>query len=77
MMTRIVKITAGVGSLLVATVAHAHPGHGEPGDDFGLAHYVTEPFHVGIGICLLIATACIARVIRARIQRRGRQESAA
>ncbi len=33
--------------VLVPTVALAHPDH-VSGGSFGLAHYLTEPFHVGL-----------------------------
>lgn len=33
--------------VLVPTVALAHPDH-VSGGSFGLAHYLTQPFHVGL-----------------------------
>lgn len=75
-MTRYSLMTAGIGMFAIATVAHAHPGHGEPGDDFSLLHYATEPLHLGVGLCLLIGAVTLISLLRASYSRRQRQEPA-
>ena len=53
-MTRISMI---IGALFVPGVAVAHPEHVSSGD-FGLLHYLTDPFHVGvmaIGVSIMYA----------------------
>ena len=39
------KLAITIGSVLIPGAASAHPGHAS-GGDFGLAHFVTDPFHV-------------------------------
>jgi len=73
-MTRYALFAASIGSLAIATVAHAHPGHGEPGDDFGLMHYVTEPLHLGVGLCLLLGAVTLIGLLRASYSRRRQQK---
>ncbi|HRX82759.1 MAG TPA: hypothetical protein P5307_27020 [Pirellulaceae bacterium] len=77
MTTRFPLIAVGIGTLLCAAVAQAHPGHGEPGDDFGLTHYLTEPLHIGVGLGLLVAAVCVSRLIWKSISGRLEQNSAA
>ncbi|MDA1052618.1 MAG: hypothetical protein O3C40_19355 [Planctomycetota bacterium] len=77
MITRFSLFTAGIGTFAYATVVHAHPGHGEPGDDFSLMHYATEPLHLGVGFCLLLGAVVLVRLIRASYSHRKRQETAA
>ncbi|MEX0818981.1 MAG: hypothetical protein WD070_05300 [Pirellulaceae bacterium] len=74
-MTRYSLFTAGLVSVASSAVAHAHPGHGEPGDDYSLLHYATEPLHVGTGLCLLVGALLLWNLIRASSRRRRRQES--
>jgi hypothetical protein len=74
MITRYSVLVASLGTLAGAT-AHAHPGHGEPGDDFSLLHYLTEPMHLGVGICLLIGSVAIAKLIMKSRSRSERHES--
>jgi len=69
-MTRYSPFAAGIGTFALATVAHAHPGHGEPGDDFSLIHYVTEPLHLGVGFCLLVGAVAMLGLLRASYLRR-------
>ena len=66
---------ASIGTLAAATVAQAHPGHGEPGDDYSFWHYATEPLHLGVGLCTLIGAVVLARLIRNMYLRGKRQES--
>jgi hypothetical protein len=76
MITRYSVFAASIGTFAGATVAHAHPGHGEPGDDYSLLHYVTEPLHLGVGFCLLIGAVALGRLILSSYVRRKRQVSA-
>jgi hypothetical protein len=73
-MTRYALFAASIGSLAIATVAHAHPGHGEPGDDFSLMHYATEPLHLGVGLCLLLGAVALIGLLRASYSRRRQQK---
>jgi len=73
-MTRLALFAAGIGSLAIATVARAHPGHGEPGDDFSLMHYATEPLHLGVGLCLLLGAVALIGLLRASYSRRRAQK---
>ena len=73
-MTRYSLITASTASLAIAAVAHAHPGHGEPGDDFSLTHYATEPVHLGVGICLFCAAVAMITLLRAVYSRHQRRQ---
>ena len=77
MITRDSAFAASIGTLACATLAQAHPGHGEPGDDYSLLHYVTEPLHLGIGICLLIGTMALVGLARNAYRRRKKRASAA
>jgi hypothetical protein len=69
-MRRYSLFAVGIGSFAIATVAHAHPGHGEPGDDFGLMHYATEPLHLGVGLCLLLGAVALIGLMGASYLRR-------
>ncbi len=73
-MKRYSLFTASIGSFAFATVAHAHPGHGKPGDDFGLMHYATEPLHLGVGLCVLLGAVALIGLLRAAYSRRGQQK---
>ena len=50
------RITTTIGAVLVPGLAAAHPDH-TTGGDFGLAHFLTDPFHVALtcGTILLLA----------------------
>ncbi len=50
-------------SLLAATTAFAHPGHGET---TGLVHYFVEPLHVMGVVVLVLALIAGARVLYRR-----------
>ena len=76
MITRFSVFAASFATLTGATVAHAHPGHGEPGDDFSLLHYATEPMHLGVGFCVLIGAFAIVRLIKSCCSRQKWRESA-
>jgi len=55
-----------VVSLLVASAAGAHPGHGQAGDPFAVAHYLGEPVHALGGIALVCVALASAYVLRRR-----------
>ena len=75
-MTRYSPLAASIASFAFASLAHAHPGHGEPGDDFSLTHYLTEPLHLGVGICLFLSAVAVIGLLRTAYLRRRRQEPA-
>lgn len=55
-------------SILTATAASAHPDHmGTPA--VGVSHYVTDPFHIGLGILGFAAAVSLMSVFRARQKR--------
>ena len=41
------KIATAAGWILLPSLAAAHPEHGA-GGDFGIGHFLTDPFHVGL-----------------------------
>ncbi len=51
------KLVITIGSVLVPGAAGAHPEHASSGD-FGLVHFLTDPFHVALtaGAILLLLT---------------------
>jgi len=60
-------------TLIVATllpsVAVAHPNHAGAGD-FGVLHFVTDPFHVGLsGAAILLVFAARRAMLRQRASR--------
>ena len=62
-MTRI-AITC-CGSLLLPAVAAAHPDHAS-GGDFGLLHFVSDPFHVGLAAAAALTALALGRALRRR-----------
>lgn len=55
-------------AILSATAASAHPDHtGAPA--VGIAHYVTDPFHVALLLLGFVAAASLLSVLRARSRR--------
>jgi hydrogenase/urease accessory protein HupE len=66
----VLKFTLIVLSTLLATVtAQAHPGHGQPGEAFGLVHHLTEPIHV-------FAPAVVVLLVGALLRLRSRRMAA-
>jgi hypothetical protein len=61
-MTRIVTI---IGVSLLPAVAIAHPDHASTGD-FGLLHFVTDPFHLGLTDAALLTYVVARRALRLR-----------
>jgi hypothetical protein len=62
-------------SLLVASAAGAHPGHGQPGDPFGAVHYLGEPVHALGGLALVCVALASAYVLRRRARSLVRNRS--
>ncbi len=52
-----------LAALLTTSTAFAHEGHGTPGEGQTVAHYATEPLHVGGLIVIAIACAFIGRIV--------------
>ena len=51
------KFAITIGALLIPGTAAAHPEHAS-GGDFGLVHFMTDPFHVALtaaGVLLFLA----------------------
>ncbi|MEO8498806.1 MAG: hypothetical protein ABI614_27410 [Planctomycetota bacterium] len=74
-MTRYAPFIASIGSIALSTIAHAHPGHGDPGNDSSLLHYATEPVHLGVGFCLLVGAVLLTRLLWATFTRHRQQNS--
>ena len=63
------KLATAVAAVLVPGAAIAHPGHASSGD-FGIAHYLTDPIHVGIlGAAALLIVAIRRSILQRRLQR--------
>lgn len=57
------KTVITVGAMLMPGIAAAHPEHFS-GGDFGIVHYLTDPFHVGltcVGVLFFIAASRLVR----------------
>ena len=61
-MTRIVTM---IGVSLLPAVALAHPDHAS-GGDFGLLHFVSDPFHLGLTGAALLTFLVVRRALRSR-----------
>jgi hypothetical protein len=59
-----------IAILLLVSTAAAHPGHGEAGEGFSLAHYLTEPIHALGALGVLVIVAASAYAVR-HVQRCG------
>ena len=57
------KLVLLIASVLIATAASAHPGHGQ---STGLAHYFIEPIHVLGGVAFGVAVVMGVRTLRRR-----------
>lgn len=68
-MKRIVTTATWFGALLIPLAAAAHPDHAS-GGDYGLMHFVTSPFHMG-----LTGAALLLFVVMRRSMQRGRAAS--
>ena len=56
-----------LASILTTSAVFAHEGHGTPGEGHTVAHYTTEPLHVGGWIVAAIACGLIGRVLWKRL----------
>jgi hydrogenase/urease accessory protein HupE len=56
--------------LSLPAAVYAHPGHGSPGNPWGLLHYLAEPLHLGSGI--IVAVAVLLAALRWSHRNRGR-----
>lgn len=66
-MTRILTI---LGVFLLPGIAAAHPDHASAGD-FGLLHFATDPFHVGItAASVLVFVVARRSLLRRRVASR-------
>ena len=59
------KIAITVGTFLLPGIAAAHPEHA-PGSGFGAAHYLADPFHVGLTAAAILLVLAIGRSVLAR-----------
>ena len=65
------KLTTTIGMVLIPGIANAHPDHLTC--VYNVAHYFTEPFHVGlisVGVVLAIATVRYVRQGSSRMERK-------
>lgn len=51
-----------IGAFLVPGVAAAHPDH-LSGGDYGLVHFVTDPFHLGVTAVAALLFVAVRRVM--------------
>ncbi len=54
------KLAIAIGAVLIPAAAAAHPGHAS-GGDFGLAHFVTDPFHVALTAAAVLLFLAVRR----------------
>ncbi len=59
------KLAIAIGAILIPGVAAAHPEHAS-GGNFGLVHYLSDPFHVAL---FGAATLLVVVVRRSLFQR--------
>ena len=56
-------------AIAVASVANAHPGHGQDGGSFSAMHYLTEPLHVFGAFILFVGLVAGGWLLRRRRRR--------
>ena len=61
-MTRIMTL---IVAILLPGVAAAHPQHAS-GGDFGLSHFLTDPFHIALTIGAALAFLAVRRLVLRR-----------
>jgi len=66
-MSKLAITTTVAGLLLLPGVSAAHPGHGA---EFGLLHYLTDPFHLA-GAVLIAAAGVVLVALARRLSRRS------
>ncbi len=60
------KLVITIGAVLIPGAAAAHPEHGS-GGDFGLVHFVTDPFHVALTAAAVLLSLAVRRsLLRSR-----------
>ena len=67
-MKRQLALIAIIMSMLPATVATAHPGHGHGGNDSSLLHYLTEPMHLAVGLGTLVVSILAIMLCRSVVR---------
>lgn len=63
-MKRQLALVAIIMSILPATVATAHPGHGHGGGTYSLLHYFNEPVHLAAGLGTLVVFVLAVKLLR-------------
>ena len=53
-----------IGVALAPGLAAAHPDHASGG--FGIAHYMTDPFHLGLSVAGVLLFLAVGRSVRRR-----------
>ena len=56
------RIAITIGAILLPGVASAHPDHAS-GGDFGLVHYLTSPFHMGLTAIAVVLAFALGRML--------------
>ena len=65
------KLVITIGAVLIPGAAAAHPEHAS-GGDFGLVHFVTDPFHVALTAAAVLLFLALRRLfVRSRLMSRG------
>jgi hydrogenase/urease accessory protein HupE len=64
-MSRIVPAVSAVTFAVLPSAANAHPGHGL---ETGLWHWVTDPFHLGVGLLIAVGVFAVLRVFSVKRQ---------
>lgn len=59
------RISITLAAILAPGVAAAHPDHFS-GGHFGLAHFLTDPFHVGLAVAAVVLAVALRRSLRPR-----------
>lgn len=63
-------VALAAGAVLLPGAAAAHPDHFS-GGDFGIVHFLTDPFHVALGATAILAFLVVRRSLgRSRALRR-------
>lgn len=67
-MKRHLALIAIIMSMLPASVATAHPGHGHDGGAYNLVHYLTEPVHLVAVVGTLVTSFLVIMLLRGVIR---------
>ncbi len=60
------RLVVTIGAVLIPSAAAAHPEH-LSGGDFGLAHFVADPFHVALTVAAVLLFLALRRsLLRSR-----------